>query len=147
MYDIGHAETERLIADMTRKVKLEYQEAFARVEERLREFLEEDKAEMKEMKKKLDSGKITKRQYKKWREEQLYMKHHWEAMRDTLAADIHNANLIARSIVQGYLPEAYAINMNYGTYLIEHGINIQTNFTSSVNNTENRKSVAISACL
>ena len=84
---------------------------------------------MKEMKKKLDSGKITKRQYKKWREEQLYMKHHWEAMRDTLAADIHNANLIARSIVQGYLPEAYAINMNYGTYLIEHGINIQTNFT------------------
>lgn len=129
MYDIGHAETERLIADMTRKVKLEYQEAFARVEERLREFLEEDKAEMKEMKKKLDSGKITKRQYKKWREEQLYMKHHWEAMRDTLAADIHNANLIARSIVQGYLPEAYAINMNYGTYLIEHGINIQTNFT------------------
>ena len=31
MYDIGHAETERLIADMTRKVKLEYQEAFKEV--------------------------------------------------------------------------------------------------------------------
>ena len=129
MYDIGHAETERLIADMTRKVKLEYQEAFQRVEERLQEFLSEDKAEMKVMKQKLADGKITQRQYKKWREEQLYMKHHWEQMRDVIAADIHNANVIARSIVQGYLPEAYAININYSTYLIEHGLNVQTNFT------------------
>ena len=129
MYDIGHEETERLIADMTRKIKLEYQEAFVRIEERLKEFLSEDKAEMQEMKKKLADGKITKRQYKKWREEQLYMKHHWEEMRDVIAEDIHNANVIARSIVQGYLPEAYAININYGTYLVEHGINVQTNFT------------------
>lgn len=129
MIDEGHAETERLIADMTRKVKHEYQEAFTRVQDRLTEFLQEFAVDEKEMKQKLKDGKITKRQYKKWREEQLMTRHHWEAMRDTLAADIHNANEIARSIVQGYLPEAYAVNINYGTYLIEHGVNIQTNFT------------------
>lgn len=129
MIDEGHAETERLIADMTRKVKLEYQEAFTTIEDRLNEFLAEFAVEEKEMKQKLKDGKITQKKYKKWREEQLMTRRHWEAMRDTIAADIHNANEIARSIVQGYLPEAYAINMNYGTYLVEHGLRVETNFT------------------
>lgn len=135
MIDEGHAETERLIADMTRKIKLEYQEAFTTIEDRLNEFLAEFAVEEKEMKQKLKDGKITQQKYKKWREEQLMTRHHWEAMRDTIAADIHNANEIARSIVQGYLPEAYAVNMNYSTYLVEHGLNVQTNFTLYNRNT------------
>ena len=129
MNDIGHNDTERLIADMSLRVQRHYQEAFNQVEARLKEFLQDFAAEDKEKKKKLKAGTMSREQYKRWRAEKLRERKHWEDMGAALAVDIHNANQIARSIVQGYLPEAYAINMNYGTYLVEHGANIQTNFT------------------
>ena len=36
----------------------------------------------------------------------------WLKMRNQLAQDMHNTNVIARSIVDGYMPEVYAINYN-----------------------------------
>ena len=129
MNDVGHDEVEQMIADISLRVQREYREAFQQIEARLKEFLDDFAVEEKEMKKKLKAGAITKAQYKKWREDQLMTRHHWEEMKNTVAADIHNANMIARSIVQGYLPEAYAINMNYSTYLVEHGLSMETNFT------------------
>jgi SPP1 gp7 family putative phage head morphogenesis protein len=53
----------------------------------------------------------------------------WLDMRDTLAEDLNNTNKIARSISNGYMPEAYAINRNYGMYEIESGYGINTSFT------------------
>jgi SPP1 gp7 family putative phage head morphogenesis protein len=50
-------------------------------------------------------------------------------MADTLAADMTNSNKIAASVINGYLPEVYAVNYNYGTYEIEKGSNINTQFT------------------
>lgn len=128
MIDLGHEETERLLAEVEMRIYSEYRAAFNTIEDRLNEFLDEFAEEDKKMKAKLNAGKISKQRYQKWRKEQIMMKKHWIRMRDTIAADIHNANEIARSVVNGYLPEAYAINMNYGTYLVEHGLSVETHF-------------------
>jgi SPP1 gp7 family putative phage head morphogenesis protein len=53
----------------------------------------------------------------------------WEAMRDTLAEDMHNVNDIARSIVYGHLPEVYALNHNYSTFEIETKAMLDTSYT------------------
>ena len=53
----------------------------------------------------------------------------WESLKETLAQDWANTNAIARSIIEGYMPEAYAINYNWATYTIEHETGINTAFT------------------
>ena len=50
-------------------------------------------------------------------------------MKDSLAADMANADGVAMSIVNGYLPEVYALNHNYGTFEVEKGARINTSYT------------------
>ena len=53
----------------------------------------------------------------------------WEEMRQSLAEDYHNANMIAKSIIKGYMPDIYALNHNYGTYDVEHKGLVDTSYT------------------
>jgi SPP1 gp7 family putative phage head morphogenesis protein len=53
----------------------------------------------------------------------------WEEMRDTLASDLSNSNQIASSIINGYTPEVYATNHNYGTFEVEKGSMVDTSYT------------------
>jgi SPP1 gp7 family putative phage head morphogenesis protein len=50
-------------------------------------------------------------------------------MADTLAADMTHTNQIAASVINGYLPEVYAVNHNYGTYEVEKDSRINTQYT------------------
>ena len=43
----------------------------------------------------------------------------WEALKDTLATDLTNASLIAQSIINGHIAEAYALNYNLTIYEME----------------------------
>ena len=129
MNDKGHEDTDKLIAEIEKKVRAEYKKAFDRIETRLDEFAMAFAAKDKKMQQKVKDGKLTKEKYKAWLQGQLATSQRWQEMRNMLAADICNANKIARSIVKGYMPEAYALNVNYATYLIETGLTVQTNFT------------------
>lgn len=53
----------------------------------------------------------------------------WEYMRETIAGDLANADSLARSITQGYMPEVYSQNFAYGTYDLERQSGIDTSFT------------------
>ena len=53
----------------------------------------------------------------------------WKQQLDVLSTDLLNAHNIAKSIVNGYIPEAYAIGHNFGTYQIESGIQMGTSYT------------------
>ena len=77
----------------------------------------------------LDAGEITEREYFRWRTAQIMMGRHWEQMRDQLAEDLVNADQLAASVVNGYMPEVYALNHNYGTYQIEHDLQMSTSYT------------------
>lgn len=77
----------------------------------------------------VDDGTKTLQEYNEWRYGQIAVGQRWEAMKDTIAHDIHNTNMIAQSITKGHMPEVYANNFNYGTYEAEVGSHIDTSFT------------------
>lgn len=67
----------------------------------------------------LKRGIITKAEYIRWRTGQLIIGARWEEMRLNLAEDFHHANLIARQVIMGGMPEIYALNHWYGEYDME----------------------------
>lgn len=127
--DPAHAETDRLLEKLERKISKEYKQATADVQEKLDKHLSRFAAKDNEKRAQLAEGVITKKEYNDWRTGQIMMGKRWEEMRDTLAADLHNTNRVARSVANGYLPEVYALNHNYGTFLVEKGSLIDTSYT------------------
>lgn len=129
MDDTGHLETEKLIAQMDKKVAKVYQQAAQETQKKLDDYLKAFEKKDKKKRELLDAGEITQKDYNDWRTGQIMIGKRWEEMRDTLAQDYHNANEIARSVVNGYMPEVYALNHNYGTFQVEKESLVDTSYT------------------
>lgn len=129
MKDIGHEATERLLGEVEKKVRKTYSRAVREAQETLQTHLKQFEEDDKKQRKRLDDGELTEKEYGKWRRDNIMKTNQWRDMVDVLSRDLTNADKIAMSIVNGYLPEAYAININYGSYLIERGAGINTSFT------------------
>lgn len=128
MADIGHELTDELLEELEKRVKEEYEKALADAEKKLAAWLKKFTTQDNIQKKLLEAGQITEKEYKDWRFRHIMMGKEWEKMRDMLASDFHNANEIALGIARGKMADVYALNMNYGTYDIEHGGKIDTGF-------------------
>lgn len=129
MADAGHEKTEKILKDIEKRLKREYKQAVEEVQAKLDDYLEKFEIKDKTWQRWVDEGKKTEEEYQQWRVGQIAIGERWEEMRDSLAEDYHNANLIAKSIVDGYMPEVYALNHNYGTYQIEHDSGLSTSYT------------------
>lgn len=127
--DSAHISTDDLISEMEQKITREYSQAVKEMTAKLRDYMHSFEAKDEEKRKQVDAGKITQEEYDQWRTGQLATGRRWENMRNSLATDLHNSNRIAHSIVNGYMPEVYALNRNYGTYQIESELGIDTSFT------------------
>lgn len=129
MADIGHEDTDKIIKQMEKRINKVYRQASKEIAEKcddyFRRFSVKDKLKRDELK----AGLITPKEYAEWRKGQLIVGERWIKLRNQLARDMHNTNLIARSIVDGYMPEVYAINHDYATYLCEVGSGINTSYT------------------
>lgn len=137
MADPANEETEKIIRAIEIRINNEYARAEKEVQAKIDDYLERFKkkdetwaawvadvrdTDPKEYKKRLSD-------YKKWRTSQIAIGKRWKELKQTLAEDLHNANLIARSIATGYMPEIYALNHNYGTYTVESGSMKDTSYT------------------
>lgn len=129
MTDPGHKETDELLEKMERRIAREYAKAEKEVREKLDDYLRRFEIKDQTWQRWVSEGKKTKEEYKKWRMGQIIMENRWRSLQDVLAKDFHNANQIARSIINGYMPEVYAINRDYGAYEVEHGLAIDTSYT------------------
>lgn len=127
-HDPAHIETEAILAEMEKKIAREYKLASKEAEEKLDKYMQSFAVKDKAYKKAVDAGEKTEEEYKKWRIGQIAVGKRWEAMKDTLAQEYVDADKIAKSIANGYMPEVYALNFNYGTYEAEAGANLSTGF-------------------
>ena len=127
--DPAHVQTDELIAQMEREISREYALAHKEVSEKLKDYLRRFEKKDKIWRKWVEEGTKTKAEYLKWRKGQILMGKRWAEMRDTLAEDYVNAAKIAQSVVNGYIPEVYALNHNYATFEIEKGSRIDTSYT------------------
>lgn len=129
MADIGHQETDELLEEMEKRIQREYQQAVRELEEKLRDYMRRFEKKDEIWRRRLDAGEVTRREYQEWRKGQMIVGKRWEDMKETLAEDLHNSNVIARGIIDGYMPDVYAVNHNYGTYQIETSGNVNTSYT------------------
>lgn len=129
MADEGHILTERILAEVEVDVERVYRQAAEETQKKLDDYLRRFEVKDRIKRKALARGEITKQEYNYWRTGQIAIGERWEEMRNTLAEDYHNHNAIARSIVNGYTPEVYALNHNYGTYQVEKESKVNTSYT------------------
>lgn len=126
MADAGRKETDKLLDEMERKIKKEYEQAANEAAVKTQKYLDRFQTRDVEMRQKLDEGLITQEKYNSWRQGQIMTGRRWAELSENLAKDYNNANNIAKSVVNGYMPEVYALNHNYGTYEVEHQAKLDT---------------------
>lgn len=129
MADRGHELTDKMLSDLEERIADEYAIASREMHIKLAKYLEQFEEGKKKQKALYEAGKITKKDYQDWLYRHIMMGKQWREMRDVLAQDLENANEIALKIARGEMADVYALNANYGTYMIENGAGIDTGFT------------------
>ena len=126
--DDGHKQTDKELKDLEKRLTKEYQNAAKEVEEKFNGYMKDFARKDENMRKLVDSGKMSEQDYLNWRRNQLLVGERWKDMYDTLAKDLANVDQIAAGMINETLPSVYALNMNYGTYEVEKGCRIDTGF-------------------
>lgn len=129
MADEGHEATEALIEEISERVRREYVEAYEEAEEKLADYLRRFEAKDRIHAEAVRRGEETEADYREWRKGQILVGKRWQELVDTLAEDYRSADRIAASIVNGHMPDAYALNHDYATFQVERGSNLDTSYT------------------
>lgn len=116
---------EELIGEIESVYGQAYEELRAEAENFLADFREADEAKRKSV----ENGTLSAEDYKNWRRTQLLTGRTMYAKVDAIASNLSNVNLIALSIINGYMPWVYATSGNWAIYDIEHNAQINTGFT------------------
>lgn len=127
--DAGFIKSEKMLNELEAKIHKEYEQAYKELADKVTEYFDKFKAEDEKKRELYEKGLISKKEYVEWRKRKMATGKRYIAMRDTLAADLTNTDKIAMKMVNQALPDVYALNLNYGTYSIEHESNIDTSFT------------------
>lgn len=129
MRDYAHEKADAKIAELEKRLFTEYEKAYKEMEQKRLEFMASFEEKKAGFEKRLKRGEITKSDYKEWLKGQARQADWYKKMTDTLAADMDNMNAMAANMINNELPEVYAENVNYGTYLVEKGAKVDTSFT------------------
>lgn len=127
--DKGFDESEKILNQLEAKIHREYAQASKEVADKATAYFNRFAAKDEKMREQYEAGKITKKEYTEWRKNQMATGKRYIALRDTLAKDLTNTDRIAMKYVNDRVIDVYALNMNYGTYLIEKESRINTSFT------------------
>lgn len=127
--DKGHKQADEALAQLEKRLSAEYQLAYREIKEKADEYFLQFKREDKKMFRKMDKGYISRKDYLKWRSEQMAIGKRWENMIDSIARDYAKVNEIATALINNHIDGIFASNLNYGTYEIEYGAAVDTNYT------------------
>lgn len=127
--DIGYQETEQVLFEIMAEIEsvygVAYEDIYAKAKKYLAWFTAADIAKRKLVEKK----ELSMADYKRWRNTYIFQGQQTYGMVETLANALVNVDKIAASIINGYMPEVYAINGNYITYTIEKETNVNIIWT------------------
>ena len=129
MSDYAHKQVDKEIKATTIRLRREYKQASREVQAKLDDYLRRFEIKDQKWQEWVETGYKTKKQYKDWRVGQIAVGKRWRAMQEELAQDYANVNKLARQIVRGKMPEIYALNHNWGTYIIEKQAKLDTGYT------------------
>ena len=133
--DSARRKSEKILDEIESRIKKEYSQSAKEVERKLQDYL--DKFEQQDAKKRsaLKAGEITKQEYNNWRSNKILSGKRWTDMRDSIAKDLANSQMIAKSIVNGYMPEVYALNHNFVAQTVSEDLDFKITFSLYNKNT------------
>lgn len=129
MDDIEHALVDEKIAELETKLRRQYDIAYKEMQAKQKTFMADYEKERVKMERKYQNREITYKEYRGWLRNQAMRGEWFKGMVNSLAADMNNVNKMAAGIINDELPEVYASNMNYGTYLVESGAMVNTGWS------------------
>lgn len=118
----GQIETDKLLDLIFDDVALLYSYVLKTINSILNTFFDEFKKIDEVEKKRLKTGSITQQEYNERRRKRMMIGQRWIDMSSVICEDLTNAHDIAKSIVDGYMPDAYSMGANYGQYQISKGL-------------------------
>ena len=129
MADQAHVQTDKILAEIEKKIEKEYKKAHKEVTAKMDDYLARFVTKDKKWQEWVANGSKTQAEYKQWKKGQVLMGQRWGELKDSMAQDYANAAKISRSIANGYRPEVYALNHNYATFDIEKKSQLDTSYT------------------
>lgn len=119
MDDFAHKETERILAELERKIKSLYADASRDMKKKAEVYFARFAERDEKQKAAMEAGKITEEQYLQWRLAQIGRGERFEKLRDELADRMTDANKVAAAYINDQTPGIYSLNHNYEAYTIE----------------------------
>ena len=119
MDDFAHNETERILAELERKIKAVYADASRDMKKKADIYFARFAERDKKQKEALEAGRITEEEYRQWRLAQIGRGERFEKLRDELAERMTDANKAAAAYINDHTPGIYSLNHNYEAYTIE----------------------------
>lgn len=119
MADIAHELTDKELEKMEQHLSAIYSRAEKELQEKADKYFkrfEELDAEKRAL---VEEGKLTEKEYKRWRQNKIMAGRHWKQMKEQAAQELVKVNETALEYVNGRLPGVYAINYNYSAQEIE----------------------------
>lgn len=112
--DEAHIWTEKQISLLEKSFKEVYAEAQEEAQKRLDEYLEKIKKQDEEKWKELESGNISKDDYKKWRKNKMLGKQQLSSTVSEMAKAYNNADVLAMQYLNNSLPMVLGVNFDFG---------------------------------
>lgn len=127
--DAGHIIADNQLKALESDLEGLYRQATREMLQKQKAFLTDYQKQLEKMKKDLKKGKITKEFFKKWQQDIISDISWYQEMVNTLAFNLTKVDEIAADMINGYLPNIYAENANFGLYEVENATGIKTAFS------------------
>ena len=114
------------LAYIEERIRETYEDAVRETEGRLSRFLDQFERSDRQYRAMVENGSRTQSQYEAWRRDQVMDSRRWQEVLRELTLDMEGSAEIAMAIVNGELPDVYAVSHDFGTYEIESGTGIST---------------------
>lgn len=129
MRDIGHEYTDDLLNRLESELNATYSQAYRELKKKQEQYMADYEKQLKKKKEQLNAGDIDQDDFDAWQRGQLMGAEWYKQMVETLSADMVTVDKKAASIINGYTPDAYAENANFGAFQIEKQGMVDTSFT------------------
>lgn len=127
--DWAEKQTDQMLSELEGRINDEYSTAYKELSEKCdKYFLGFEKRDAVKLSQ-VSAGQISQEEYTEWRKNQMLIGQRWSDMVDTMAKDLTKVDQKVISMTRGFLPEAYALNHNYGTYEGEKSTHVDTAYT------------------
>lgn len=114
------------LKELEKRLKKIYRQAYRESQEKVDKYFKSFAEEDEEMRILYLQGKITKDEYRAWRQKKMLSGKHWTDLRDQIVERIHDANKTAEQIINDETPKTYTRNYNHTQF--EGDLNVGVSF-------------------